>query len=226
MPMTSRAASAMNRLIWASSSVASLSPDSRLMPAAPRNAFCTLILRKTPSPRGPTTESASQRTKPPGHHHRDAGETGELGGDPESVRDDRQLDPPAAGLEMTRDRERRGARIERDALAVHHHSGGQPPDPVLRVTLQALAHLEGALGETSDDADRPAVRPRQPTLGLEHGQVLADRHARDAETLREVGNPCASVLLDESDDVLLAFAREEVSTPIGMLHPDDRSSER
>src|SRR4029453_11440613 len=66
MPMTSWAASAIARLICASSSVASLSPDSRLKPAAPRNAFWTLTLRKSPSPNGPTTDRASQRTKPPG----------------------------------------------------------------------------------------------------------------------------------------------------------------
>ena len=43
MAMTSRAAATIERLIWASSSVASLRPESMVKPAAPRNAFWTLI---------------------------------------------------------------------------------------------------------------------------------------------------------------------------------------
>ena len=63
--MTSRAAATIERLIWASSSVASARPDSSVKPAAPRNAFWTLIRLNSPSPSWPTTESASQRTRPP-----------------------------------------------------------------------------------------------------------------------------------------------------------------
>ncbi len=66
MAMTSRADAVIARLICASSSVASERPVSTVNPAAPRNAFCTLILPNTPSPMWPTSESASQRTKPPG----------------------------------------------------------------------------------------------------------------------------------------------------------------
>ena len=65
MAMTSRAAATIERLIWASSSVASASPDSGVKPAAPRNAFWTLIRLNRPSPSWPTTDSASQRTRPP-----------------------------------------------------------------------------------------------------------------------------------------------------------------
>ena len=43
MAMTSRAAVTIERLICASSSVASLRPDSSVKPAAPRKAFWTLI---------------------------------------------------------------------------------------------------------------------------------------------------------------------------------------
>ena len=63
--MTSRAAVTIASLICASSSVASASPDSRVKPAAPRNAFWTLIRLNRPSPSCPTTDSASQRTRPP-----------------------------------------------------------------------------------------------------------------------------------------------------------------
>ena len=65
MAMTSRAAATIERLICASSSVASASPDSMVNPAAPRKAFWTLIRLNRPSPSWPTTESASQRTRPP-----------------------------------------------------------------------------------------------------------------------------------------------------------------
>ena len=63
--MTSRAAATMDCLIWASSSVASASPDSIRNPAAPRNARWTLTRRNRSSPSWPTTDMASQRTRPP-----------------------------------------------------------------------------------------------------------------------------------------------------------------
>ena len=56
----------MRRLICASSSVASLRPASIAKPAAPMNAFWTLTFSNSPSPSWPTTDSASQRTNPPG----------------------------------------------------------------------------------------------------------------------------------------------------------------
>ena len=64
--MTSWATSIIDRLIWASSSVASESPVSNVNPAAPTNAVWTLIRSKTPEPIVPTTDKASQRTQPPG----------------------------------------------------------------------------------------------------------------------------------------------------------------
>ena len=55
----------MERLIWASSSVASLNPDSSVNPAAPMIAFWTLIRLNSPSPSCPTTDRASHLTRPP-----------------------------------------------------------------------------------------------------------------------------------------------------------------
>ncbi len=63
--ITRRAAATMERLICASSSVASERPGSRAKPAAPRNAVWTLIRSNRPSPRWPTTDIACQRTRPP-----------------------------------------------------------------------------------------------------------------------------------------------------------------
>ena len=120
---------------------------------------------------------------------------------------------------MTRDGERRGARVEGNALAVHHHARGQPPDVVLGVPLQALPHLEGAFRQLPDRADRAAVGAHHSTFRLQDGQVLADRHGRDAELQRQICDTRAAVLLDEAADVLLAFAREDFGSPIGTLHP-------
>ena len=63
---TSEAAPTIRRLICASSSVASLNPVSRVNPAAPMNAFWIFTFSSSPPPKGPTTDSASHRTKPPG----------------------------------------------------------------------------------------------------------------------------------------------------------------
>ena len=167
MAMTSRAAATIERLIWASSSVASASPDSRVNPAAPRNAFWTLIRLNRPSPSWPTTDSASQRTRPPSISTVMPGMTGELRGDPQAVRDDRQLAPAAARLEVTGDRQGRRARVHDDALAVVDERGRGNADPSLLVGLQALADLEGELGAAPVDGDRAAVGPDESVLGLE-----------------------------------------------------------
>ena len=78
-------------LICASSSVASASPDSMVNPAAPRNAFWTLIRLNSPSPSCPTTDSASQRTRPPSMSDADPRVAGQLRGDAQAVGDDGQL---------------------------------------------------------------------------------------------------------------------------------------
>ena len=67
------------RLICASSSVASLRPASRLNPAAPRNAFWTLTLSNRPVAQRADDERASHRTKPPGIATVMPGMTGQLG---------------------------------------------------------------------------------------------------------------------------------------------------
>ena len=68
------------------------------------------------------------------------------------------------------------------------------------------------------------MRSGQATLGLEGGEVLADRDRRDAEAVGEVADADAPVLLDEAGDDLLSFAREDFDARIRALHPGGRSS--
>ena len=173
--MTSRAAATIERLIWASSSVASARPDSRVKPAAPRNAFWTLIRLNTPSPSWPTTDSASQRTRPPGISDGDPGMTGELRGDPQAVGDDGQLAPAAARLEVPGDGQRGGARVHRDALAVVDERRAGRADPALLVGLEPLADVEGELGPARG-------RRRSPRRGSGSGGARP----------RGRGGPCGS----------------------------------
>ena len=69
--------------------------------------------------------------------------------------------------------------------------------------------------ELPDRADRAAVGAHHSAFRLQDGQVLADRHGRDAELQRQICDTRAAVLLDEAADVLLAFAREDFGSPIG-----------
>ena len=56
----------------------------------------------------------------------------------------------------------------------------------------------------------PWVRTRRCSASSDD-EVLADRDRRDAEPGRQVGDPGATVLLDDPGDVLLALAGEDVA---------------
>ena len=73
MATISAAAATMERLIWASSSVASARPDSIVNPAAPRNAFWTLIRLKSPSPQLADHRQRLPADAPAEHQHDDPG---------------------------------------------------------------------------------------------------------------------------------------------------------
>ena len=160
--MTSRAAATIDRLIWASSSVASARPDSRVKPGRAEER----LLDVDPAEQ-PVAELADDRQRLPAdapaeHEHRDPGVTGQLRGDPEAVRDDRQLAPAAARLEVASDGERRRARVQDDALAVLDEGRARRADPQLLVRLEPFADLEGELRSAPVDRDRAAVRPDEP----------------------------------------------------------------
>ena len=146
-----------------------------------------------------------------GHRDGDAGMAGELGGDPQAVGDDGQVEPPAARREVPGHRQRRGAGVERDALAVDDHRRSSAADRVLLGSLEALADVERALGTGPAGDHRAAVRPDEAALLLQQVEVLADRDARHAEQAAELGNAGAAVLLDDPRDVLLALLGEHVA---------------
>ena len=211
MAMTSRAAATIERLICASSSVASASPDSGVKPAAPRNAFWTLIRLNSPSPSWPTTDSASQRTRPPSIRTTIPG----CPASSEAIRRPLVMTvswlQAGTRLELAGDGQGRRARVHHDALAVMDERGTGRPDPQLLVGLEPLADVERELRLAPVDRDRPAVGADQPALVLEPDEVLADRDGRDVEPGRQVADPGATVLLDDAGDVLLALPGEHVA---------------
>ena len=148
---------------------------------------------------------------PAEHQHRDPRMTRELRCDSKPIRDDRQLAPAAARLELTGDRQGRRARVHDDALAVVDEVGGGNADPSLLVSLQSLADLEGELGAASVDGDCPTVGPDESVLGLQDHEVLPDRDPRHAELSRQIAHPRAPMLLDGPHDVLLALSGENVA---------------
>ena len=212
MAMTSRAAATIERLICASSSVASERPESSANPAAPMNAVWTLIRSNRPSPSGPTTDSASQRTQPPGISDRDARVAGELRGDPQAVGDDRQVAPAAARLEVAGHREGRRAGVEGDALAVVDERRRRPrrSRPSRRAGAARGRRTRAPAGCRSSATAPPWVRT---------SRCSASRASRSLRIVTvetpnwrgEVGDAGAAVLLDEAGDVLLALPGEDVA---------------
>ena len=152
----------MRRLICASSSVASLRPVSMVKPAAPMNAFWMFTFSNSPSPSGPTTLSASQRTKPAGHRDGDARVPGQLRRDPQPVGDHGEVAPAAARLEVTGHRERGRAGVEGDALAVDDHR--RPPRGRSRPSRAAACRSRTSNARSALVAlrrERAAVRPHE-----------------------------------------------------------------
>ena len=89
------AAPTMERLIWASSSIASERPASIENPAAPTNAFWTFTARKTSDPERPDDRQRLPADAAAEHQDGDAGMAGQLRGDPDAVGHDRQPVPRA-----------------------------------------------------------------------------------------------------------------------------------
>ncbi len=156
--MTSRAAATIARLIWASSSVASLRPDSRVNPAAPTIAFWTLIRSKRPSPSWPTTERASQRTRPPSIRTMIPGEPASS----EAIRSPlvmtvSWLQPPCA-----RSRRATASAVVLASMTMLSPSrtrdAARVADRRLLLLLEPLAQVEGELGMVALRHDRATVR--------------------------------------------------------------------
>ena len=139
------------------------------------------------------------------------GMTGELRGDPQAVRDDRQLAPAAARLEVAGDRQGRRARVHDDALAVLDERRAGGTDPPLLVRLEALPDVERELGPAAIDA-RSLRRACAPG-GRSDSSTTRSLRIVTAETWncwRKVRDPSAPVLLDDPGDVLLPLTGEDV----------------
>ena len=182
-----------------------------MKPAAPRNAFWTLIRLNRPSPSWPTTDSASQRTRPPSI-------STVIPGWPASSEAIRRplvmtvswLQPPRALRWRATDR---AVVLASMTMLSPSWTRAAPAAPIrcLLVGLEPLADLEGELRPAPVDGDRAAVRPDEAVLRLEDDEVLADRDRRDAELGRQIADPGATVLLDDPGDVLLPLAGEDVA---------------
>ncbi len=96
-------------------------------------------------------------------------------GDAQTVRDDGQLTPTAARLEVPGDRQRGRAGVQDDAFAIVDEGRRGRADASLLTRLQPLADLEGDLRPAAIEGDRAAMRPLQPMLGLEDHEILARR---------------------------------------------------
>ena len=138
------------------------------------------------------------------------GMAGQLGGDAQTVRDDGQLTPAAARLEVPGDRERGRAGVQDDAFAIVDEGRRGRADACLLARLQPLADLEGDLRPAAIEGDRAAMRPLQPMLGLEDREILAHGHRRDPEAGGQLLDADAPVFLDHAGDVLLSLAGEDV----------------
>ena len=170
--MTRRAAATMERLICASSSVASERPGSRAKPAAPRNAVWTLIRSNSPSPRWPTTDIACQRTRPP------VISTVIPCVPASSVAIRRPLVITVSPLQPPRCRDRAGdgeagrAGVHDDRVPVVHERRGRRADARLLVLLESLAEVECRLGPVPVRQQRATVRPDDAAVELERARSL------------------------------------------------------
>ena len=226
MPVTSIAPDTIARLIWASSSVASVRPDWIVKPAAPRNARAMLIRRKNPSPHGPTTDSASQRMRPPGIRI----VIPSCPASSSAIRIPFVTTVSSRQPPIWRRRRATSSAVVLASNAIVSPSwtkvGSRRRDPPLRIGFDALADVERQLGSVRRRRDRAAVRPGQPVRPLEGEQVLADRLLRDVEPLGEFRDEDAAVLLDHPVDLLLPFLGEHwrpwASNDDG-AHPNARS---
>ena len=182
-------------------------------PAAPTNAVWTLIRSNRPSPRWPTTDIASQRTRPPVI-------STVIPGDPASSEAMRRplvmtvswLQPPWARM-PSGDREAGGARVHDDRVAVVDQGRGRGADA-------APSRPAGAArgGRRRARGGRGRRRCAPPWVRDAGGRSSSS----DARSLRMVTvetpnrvarsrtrtRPCS---LDEAGDVVLALAGEDVA---------------
>ena len=160
---------------------------------------------------------------PAEHQHRDPRRAGQLRGDPQPVGDDGQLAPAAARLELARHGERRRARVHDDALAVvDERSRAGAPIAVLLVLLESLADVERELRAVAVDGEiaPPCVRTTRRSASSAT-RSLRMVTVETPNCVGEVAHAGAAVLLDEADDVLLAFAGEDIARDRGA--PSGRS---
>ena len=186
MPMTSRAASAIERLIWASSSVASLRPDSRLKPGRAEEGPLDVDLSKQAVAQRPDDRQRLPADEATGHRDRDARDARQLRGDAQAVGDDREMRPSRRG--PSGGAPRRGPwcwhrrRCSRRRPPCPQRGGRCGPSrPAARVRGPRRRSPAGCPPRRSHRRGRGSAGP--PPRGPE---VLADGHGRDAEPRREV----------------------------------------
>src|SRR5207245_2710349 len=138
---------------------------------------------------------ADQRERLPtdsaaGHEDGDAGLGGQLRRDAYSVRHDRQL---SASLQMTRDLECGGARVQRDAVAVFHEARRLRSDERFLCRMEAGPNLESQLRSAPADSDGAPMGAEDTPFPLEYGEVLSNRDFCNRQSLAQVDDRGACI---------------------------------
>ena len=183
-----------------------------MKPAAPRNAFWTLIRLEQAVAELADDGQRLPADAPAEHQDADPRVPGELRGEPQAVGDDRQLAPAAARLELAGDGQGRRAGVEHDALAVVDEGRARPPRCAAFSSAWSRSRISNASsGRLRSTAIAPPwVRTRRWSAS----SAIRSLRIVTAETPnsgRQVGHPGAAVLLDDPGDVLLSLAGEDVA---------------
>ena len=120
---------------------------------------------------------------------------GDLGPDPQVVRDDRQ----ALGGQVLGHLERRGTAVEEQGLAVVDHCGHRGADHGLLRLVQGLLERVGSVGLA--DRERTTVRALDEVELLEPGEVSPDGRGIDVERSGQLRDAAVAVLEELVEDL-------------------------
>ena len=142
---------------------------------------------------------------------RDPRTAGELRGDPEAVRHDRQVAPACLAHGGAR---ARWSPVVLASIAMHSPSLTRVAAAAPMAAFSARCRRSRISKDRSDgcdsEADGASVRSGDAALRSENGEILPDRLPRHAELVAECPDPDATMHVHQPDDGQAAFARERV----------------